>query len=381
MFRVTRLGTALGLALAGTLAAPPLASSAQQTEEELLGRLEALREPLEEARVAAEAAAERRELGRARRDRAPTDTVQVGAFRVVTLRDQAELARELFAEVRREDYGNVSRSPGLEERLFTFQWSTRLRNIHVEPQGPPTTRIELYRFALRTREAVKARIRDAVGAALLEDLPWGTPLREWAWRPGAAPDFADVYRMLAVEPSEANRACLAGDVGACRAALGLGIDDDGSLAAWFTPEERRRLVARNSSVRSLPLDRDDPVMRRCYEDHDVAACDEILRNELTWMRLSTAPSPSHLSLLWYAVRRGGEGAWERLMEGLDAHPLEALAYASGMDADALLASWRAAVVESRPQAYAGIGATRWTVFFWILILAALAMRSTRWRLA
>jgi len=85
--------------------------------------------------------------------------------------------------------------------------------------------------------------------------------------------------------------------------------------------------------------------------------------------------------LWFAVRLGGEGAWQRALERADAPPSEVLAHVSGLPIDEFLAAWRDEMIANRPDARAGLGGKGTRVLMWSLIFAALAMRSTRWRLA
>jgi hypothetical protein len=95
----------------------------------------------------------------------------------------------------------------------------------------------------------------------------------------------------------------------------------------------------------------------------------------------SVPPEAPAMLMLEAVRVGGDGAWERLLDRRDADPLDALIAAAGVDADVLLSAWRASLVEARPQVHAGLAAQGGRVLLWLIALAAAAMRSTRWRLA
>jgi hypothetical protein len=186
--------------------------------------------------------------------------------------------------------------------------------------GAPVHRVELTRAWARTRGVARARIRDAVWEVLRSDIPDDSPLASWMTRTGY-PSTQRVARLVIMSPLETNRACLAGETGACLAALGLA-----------------------AGVMSVPPE--TPAM-----------------------------------LLLEAIRIGGDGAWVRLLEASEAAPLDALAHAAGVDSDALLAAWRAAVLNERPELHAGLGTQAARVLLWVLALAACAMRSTRWRLA
>jgi hypothetical protein len=84
-------------------------------------------------------------------------------------------------------------------------------------------------------------------------------------------------------------------------------------------------------------------------------------------------------LIGLALERGGDGAWARLLEDPDMPPEEALVYAAGVPLVELVSEWRAWVVSNRPQVYAGLTGTSALALLWILLFAALAARSTRWR--
>ena len=87
-----------------------------------------------------------------------------------------------------------------------------------------------------------------------------------------------------------------------------------------------------------------------------------------------------MAMLWLAVEGGGEGAWLRLLEDPEASPSEALQHASGMTPEELGLAWREEVLRHRPTTYAGSIPVHWSLFLWIVLFAAMAMRSTRWRL-
>ena len=88
-----------------------------------------------------------------------------------------------------------------------------------------------------------------------------------------------------------------------------------------------------------------------------------------------------MAMVWVALEAGGEGAWDRLVEDPQMTATQALLNASGSSQQQLEASWRNMILEARPRVHAGLSLSKWTALFWILVLAAFAMRSTRWRLA
>jgi hypothetical protein len=128
------------------------------------------------------------------------------------------------------------------------------------------------------------------------------------------------------------------------------------------------------------VDRDEPSYRRCVEENDARACDPILA-ELDWVTNPPISDRLRAHVLWYAAREGGESAWARAIETADAPIPEALARIADRPVDQLVADWRAYVVAARPDVHAGLGGRGTRVLLWSLIFVALAMRSTRWRLA
>ena len=77
---------------------------------------------------------------------------------------------------------------------------------------------------------------------------------------------------------------------------------------------------------------------------------------------------------------GGDGAFARLNSDPDASIRDRLLLAAGVPADELMARWREQVLEARPDSQAGLLLSPVSLVFWILLLLALSMRSTRWRL-
>jgi hypothetical protein len=310
-------------ATVGSAGATGQEPTSSPTEEELLRRIESLRPVLEEARTAMESAERQRELDEAARPRRATEIVRVGPLRILTLPEQAELAADLFGQVWREDFAGVTGSPALTGHLFVFQWAWRRgERLYIEPESTvaaPARRVELTRAWVTTRGAARSRIRDAVWAALRSDLPESSPLGSWVGSAGY-PSAERVSRLVTTTQVDTHQACLEGDTNGCLTALGLA---GGEM---------------------------------------------------------TVPPETPAMVLLEAIRLGGDGAWERLLEDRDAAPLDALAHAAGVDADAVVAEWRTSVLNERSEIHAGLTGQAGRVLLWVLALAAFAMRSTRWRL-
>jgi hypothetical protein len=60
-------------------------------------------------------------------------------------------------------------------------------------------------------------------------------------------------------------------------------------------------------------------------------------------------------------------------------PGDALRHISGLSTEELSTRWRDLILAARPNVHAGFGLTQLATALWVLLLAALAMRSTRWR--
>jgi hypothetical protein len=338
---------------------------------------------------------------------ATVDTVHVGLVTIIAPIDQIGLAVDLFTEVWTEYYSNIEASNLLEQTVYTFQWSDDQVPIHVASGGHHLT---FDRWMRRSR--VATGIREALAKTLELDLKsansrvsywvFGSPFREH--------DYRDTYRFIATTRARVTRNCLAGDAGACGSAMGLdaplppfrtGRSRDQSeeewgeleeqyearqiesLTTWYTPEERRAMVAGNhmlTDLRSRPTGRDGQWRvgwGECVEARVSEACDALLVQFY-----ANAPLPGQIreTLVAYALERGGPGAWSRLLDNPEASATEALEYASALPIDELLTGWRTLIISNRPDTYSAIVPRGALAVLWVLFFSFLAMRSTRWRL-
>lgn len=357
--------------------------AAQEAPEALRARLDSLTPLLESARRDLEARRAEADEFRRRAAAAATrvDTLLIGQLTVLTPSGQGDGTRDLFTEVWEENFAHLGQSPALSRSTFAFQRvSDEPLPIHMEGGGHV-----LHRDSWVPRIRLKADIRRLIAGAMSHDLRENHTL-VGGWLRGNALDplpWEDAYRQVATTSSRVTRACLADDAQACGGAMALdttfdriGGPDVGleMLATWYTPEERRALVARRGWFSREAQN----LRRRCVIDSDVSACDEyLLEYGYDWTPLGVDVRET---LVAFALDQGGDGAWLRLMEYPEMTPAEALEHASGQSIDDLLEGWRAQLVAHRPATFEPLVPSSGRAFLWTLLFAALAMRSTRWRL-
>ena len=302
------------------------------------------------------------------------DTVIVASLRIVTPREQTELAIDLFAEVMREHFPGVEPHGVFDEVWFPFQWGVEPEPIVV---AGTAYRVEILNTV--SRESVKEHIDGQVWVALTNHV-LGADSGLGGWR--LAGDFRApkrwhelVYRELATRPARVARSCLAKDLEACWSMLGLDRGPD-PMREWYTREERQALVAR-AEHRVERAEED--LFLRCTDQGSTEACDELIHDlpQFLWEPSSQRARTVMVSL---ALEAGGVGAWARLLEVPSMPPGDALRHISGLSTEELSTRWRDLILAARPNVHAGFGLTQLATALWVLLLAALAMRSTRWRL-
>ncbi len=354
-------------------------AGAQQTEQELIQHLDTLVPLLKDARrraAVAQAAARR-----ARDVHIPLDTVSIGLLTVLVVPGEGGVAQEVVGGVWKSDYAPwLSASPALAADRMFFQWS---RDVVAYNSSEFTVRI-VQGARWHPRSYMETGVREVISQSLKGDLVATRVGAEWTVSAVKPPDDPErIYRQVALAPSHAAQACLAGEPTSCLTAFGL-LPSEGLLEDRYTPEERLLLVRQNASrfVRGAPLE-----LRSCSSG-DLAQCDRLLADFLdrytsAQNRLWTVPFGVDVraSLLWFALVRGGEGSWGRLLAHADDAPLVALEAASSLQGEALMQEWHDWLLASRPVRHAGLGTQVLTASLWILLLLALAARSTRWRFA
>lgn len=301
------------------------------------------------------------------------DTFQVGPFRVAAQGDQRKLATGLFSRL----WSDIAPSFQGAEGLFgpwTFVVQYGRDRARIGPALLGDSAIRVVTGGRIPRSVLEGMAYVAGGKAVSRTLPEET--NGWLGGRVLAPSesMSWIARELVVTPSRSVRGCYRGDLEECKAALDLR-GEEGTWATWYTPEERRAVVARMGRPGS------DPQMAAlwdgCTELAQHRACDVFLSDKPAIPPLTTY---TRTSVLRVALRMGGEGAAWRLMDSIPGPVQERLARVASAPIDSVVATWRREILGAMPSAWAGMGRTPATALFWLLLFGLLALRSTRWRL-
>ncbi|MCG6957990.1 MAG: hypothetical protein LJF04_18515 [Gemmatimonadetes bacterium] len=359
-------------------------AAGQQTEQDLVRRLDGLVPQWEAAQAANANLRERlaREVGRRN---GAVDTIRVGPLTMLVRPGRDAVARDVVGTVWRRDFtGWVDRSPALERTTFFFDWSADRKRFD-DPDG--LVRV-IQGSSHDSRKTVEAAVRDAVGDVLQWDLTH-SGLADWPdWRVYIASPTprARLYREMVLSSSTAVRSCIAGDLPECVSATVLKVDAY-PLDDWYSPTERLAL----GSAPYSPWHTTESNAPGCFRN-DVTACDAALRTLLSprdYLLARPRPSSMRGSLLWFALQEGGAHAWSHLLAGpggglqntLESdRAAEIISYVAGEPLDVVITKWRRWVAEDRPVVDAGFGRILGVTLVWIVLLSALAMRSKRCRL-
>ena len=352
----------------------PIESTIPTVESELVGRIDSLSVILDRAvgvsRVArVDRSEERRRLWTAR-----IDTVQVGPFLVVAQVRQVGLARRYFerAWARYAVIVGTERTP-IEGHVFVFGSDELLRGFYVEGRSTRVTT----RYMSRDRDRAIGRVLGGVVAA---DFPadLGTWAGDFLVRSDPTLELERAYRSLATTASAAVTDCYDGALDRCWDAMGLDHQDEWT-ASWYTASERRSLVGRQTSSYS-------GARASCVVDLRDDACTELLVDQGAAASIPL-PAGARMTLLAHTLSLGGPEAFRLLATGNpDLRPppeaplKDRLVRASGVSADSLIGSWRAATLHARPDLHGDTRKIGWSSLIWLAVLAGVSTRSTRWRL-
>ena len=351
----------------------PIGSTTGPIESELVSRIDSLSVILDRAVSVARVARAARSEERRRLLTARVDTVQVGPFSVVAPVQQMGLARRYFerAWARYAVIVGTERTP-IEGHVFIFGRSELLRGLDA---GGRSTRLTT-RFMSRDRERAIGRV---LGSVVADDFP--ADLATWAGnfliRADPTVELEEAYRSLATTPSSAVTDCYDGALDRCWDAMGLDHQDEWATS-WYTASERRSLVRRQTSSYT-------GARASCVLDYWDDACTELLGDR--GAAAIPLPAGARMTLLAHTLSLGGPEAYTLLATGNpevrpppEAPLKDRLVQASGVSADSLIGSWRAATLQARPDVHGDTRRIGWSSLLWLAVLAGVSTRSTRWRL-
>src|SRR5205823_1329924 len=306
-----------------------------------------------------------------------TDTISVGALRIVTNPSPARL-REAAARA----------WPVIDSLYGSEAQQLAQRPYLITPYDPDTNSTKPMR-----RSAIQVpRNQDVASLAmlLLTNVPIGRPDRALQdWLGGSVLPIihpvqarAAVYVQLVTAPSHAARSCFLGGMSDCRNALALGESPD-PLQQWYpSAGERRALVLRSFAEYFGYSDHGarKPALQSCGAGSD-SACTELLRS----LPPEALPRPltydARAALVHLALRLGGREAYHRLVARPGAPIADRLAGAAGVSVDSLVAQWRSEILTARPTPVTLPPWGPWAALGWTAVFAVCALRSSRWRVS
>jgi hypothetical protein len=352
--------TALAFALVCVTASGLSAQDAEQYRakvERLAAHLEAVRE-----QVLAEVSAE-----------SPVDTIRVGRLRFLVRSE-----RQVFlAEVADITWDSLAAALGVDTLLIPESYLY----LHLGGDPRPGLPSEVGRYLIRDPEDssdVAAGLTQFILSATWEGLD--ADLVRWLRSPSGLDSLSRiqaevVYVELATAPWERVKLCRAGDLEACGRVLGLETADD-TVSLWYTVEDQRRAVERIGAHPGRDI-RTSSDYIDCTNGDDTA-CSALL-NQWMWLIGEPLSATARGSILQVALEIGGDGALGRLARSAAPTMGARLSVAAGVPSDSLIARWRERILAAAPAQVILTGATGGTALVWVLLLAFLALRSTRWR--
>jgi hypothetical protein len=341
------------------------------TEAELVNRIDSLDAILRRANNVADAADAARKEERLRVLGTQIDTFQVGPFQVVARVREAGLARRYFEQAWDRYAEALGNEPtALEGHVFIFGKGDELLGLDTDASTRVGTR---YMSMDRDRE-ISRIFGIVISKGMPEDLTtWvgnfyirSDPTRELEWG----------YRSLVTTPSVVVSNCFEGVLDSCWDAMGLDHQDDWANS-WYTASERRLLVSSPNSSRGARV---DGIVSSCVDNQRDDACSAVLAERGATAHIPL-PQGTRMTLVAQALALGGPEAYRSLATDSDAPIRDRLIQASGVSADSLISSWRSATLQARPDVHGDTQRGLWSTLFWMLILAGVSTRSTRWRLS
>lgn len=347
-----------------------------QTVEEYESRVDSLTE----RRRVARAVVARAESLEARRNIARLDTIRSGPITVLADRSVRALAREaaLMAGEQIEIAIGPAATLFADHEFYLYPEEDPL-NWRALRLGEKAHRIALERRTDAEEVARKILVsaEEPMGRSVGQPfIYWLSTLPHYLLRPEPPHQRSRVYTELVTAPSQAAQGCLLGNISSCRDALALD-RSSGAVTRWYTAEERRLVAASFRPPRRPRSARDRH--QRCVRDQSDEACTAILTERAERGLVAPISWRAHQTLFHAALDLGGSRAIARLIERDSTLIAEHLASAAGVELDSLLTFWRSRIIAARPEPTIMKRRTKWSAMAWGLLMAFLALRSTRWR--
>jgi hypothetical protein len=368
-----RIG-ARGALLASILVAPCLGAQSTQAYRRRLDSLEAIWRVARAEQIAADA----RRAGVVARD-----TVRVGPLSILADSEYVSLARASAAAVLPTLKQAFGRSTArLTRHPFVMRAERNDSGVVIRPGSAVTDstgRLYLRSHDIAATDAMANVWRQKAEQVMDGELP--PELRGWLRvvipaTPASQQTWIEARGYLVTAPSHAARECVTGDFSRCAQVLEV-VPVDDPVMAYYDMAERRRLI---EQARSLLRTADAALYESCTSAGTQTACDSLIRLIPTDAFPTPVQSPVRLSFLQYVLAAGGDGAYDRLVD-TPGNVAARVAAAGRMPVDSLVAGWHQRVIN------AGGGSTTMTVqtalsaLAWATLLGALALRSSRWRVA
>lgn len=316
-----------------------------------------------------------------RRSLALRDTLHVGHFVIVADSQYASIARiaaERVSPLLDRAYGKFAGK--LDSRVFAVRAAPRKGDTtHVIESGILDDN-GLLRFSSRdfADAGALARSWQTKAAALISE---SLPLELWGWVNQPIPieelttsQINADHVELVLSASQASHDCAMGSVPRCMQALGLMPTTDPAFEL-FNREQRNDMIEHNSTR----FRRADPARyARCMVAHVQATCDSLVHDiPVDAVPLAVATTVRR-SLLRYALKLGGPGAFDRLATATGSVG-DRLAAAAGVPIDSVTKGWQQTLMKSQSVSNALDLQTALSAALWAAACCALALRSSRWR--
>lgn len=207
------------------------------------------------------------------------------------------------------------------------------------------------------------------------------PSAFWKWRRGAipldpadiaaAPDWGALRLDLISSPSRLGKRCYGGDVDDCAMFLGLRSVED-PVMAWYDSLARVNQVNAN---RDLAYRNQSAATTRCLAGSDTD-CGAALRAMDHYIEPPGNDS-ARATIMRQAIAMGGERAAERLLIN-GGSPSDALAVAANAPIESVIRAWQRNIRDQAVGSQDLSPRLALIAILWVAVLAAVALRSSRW---